>query len=70
MKRILVVVVGLALTGCTTTFDLNGHTQQEFGRDNYACSRDAAMAGAGFDTLRSVPMHVECMESKGYAVRD
>jgi hypothetical protein len=62
-------LVAFSLSACTVgTFTKPGLTDAQFKKDDYECSRDAAMSGYGFGTLNSVGMREECMEARGYTM--
>jgi len=70
-RLLLLLVVGVAMSGCTqTVWTKSGLTEAEYRTDSYACERDMRQSGY-FGTglagaLNARDFQERCMLSKGY----
>jgi hypothetical protein len=67
MKKLVIILLGLGLIGCTTVYYRAGTTQTEFDKDSYECKQQAYSAMSPLDNMFiTQDMYHECMRVRGY----
>lgn len=65
MKKILVVIAIMMLSGCATHYAKPGTSNDQMVKDRWDCQRDAAIMSHGHVIMEAY-YEVKCMQMKGY----